>query len=132
MIAKIQVKIVEGPLSKPFEWDASDEHVGAVLTFEGIVRREEAGRDLKSLRYDAYEPMTQNELQKLSTKIAQEFELIALYVEHSVGIVRVGEISFRLTLTSSHRAEAIAACDAFIIQMKETIPLWKTPLYSDG
>ncbi len=129
MISIVHVDLVGGPLGVNSDKQLSDEAIGSVIVFEGIVRCEEAGQHLESLRYEAYEPMTQNELHKLSQAIAEQFDLIAIFVEHSIGIVAVGETSFRLTLASSHRSEAIAACDAFIETMKEKIPLWKCPTF---
>ncbi len=116
--------------------------VGATLRFEGIVRREEpspgapAGgappfRSLSALQYQSYDPMAQAQLESLAHGIAREFGLLALTTLHSRGRVRVGEISFVLTISSSHRAEALAAMAAFIDRLKRDVPIWKTPVWAD-
>ncbi|MCC6970029.1 MAG: molybdenum cofactor biosynthesis protein MoaE [Phycisphaerales bacterium] len=116
--------------------------VGATLRFEGIVRRDEptpgapAGetppiRSLSALQYQSYDPMAQAQLASLAHGIAREFGLLALTTLHSRGRVRVGEISFVLTISSAHRAEALTAMMAFIDRMKRDVPIWKTPVWAD-
>ena len=123
MSASVSVRLVEGPLAaKP---RAAVDGAGAVVAFEGVVRPEEDGRPLAALVYEAYEPMTTRELTRLAERTAAEHGLLAIAVEHSVGRVAPGETSFRLTVASPHRAEALAAVERFIVEMKRGVPLWK-------
>ena len=105
------------------------EQVGATLVFEGIVRANEQGRVIRALSYEAYEPMATNSLTQLANDILSKHALIAITVEHSRGEVLAGERSFRLTVDSAHRKEALAAMDEFIDRMKRDIPIWKSPIY---
>ena len=105
------------------------EQVGATLVFEGIVRANEQGRAIRALSYEAYEPMATNALTQLARDILRKHTLIAITVEHSRGEVLAGERSFRLTVDSAHRKEALAAMDEFIDRMKRDIPIWKSPIY---
>ncbi|MFO0834652.1 MAG: molybdenum cofactor biosynthesis protein MoaE [Phycisphaerales bacterium] len=115
---------------------------GATLRFEGIVRRDEPSpgtqpgdsptlRPLRALDYLSYDPMAQKQLAAIAHAISHEFGLLALVTLHSRGRVRVGEISFVLTISSSHRAEALAAMTAFIDRLKRDVPIWKTPVWAD-
>ncbi len=103
---------------------------GAVVQFLGVVRPDEAGRPIVALNYEAYEPMTSQEMLRLAQHVAQEFGVQAIHGEHSVGRVPVGAISFRLTVAAGHRAAALEACSAFIDQMKRGVPLWKVPVWT--
>ena len=103
--------------------------IGATVVFEGIVRTDEAGRAIRALSYEAYEPMATNSLTELARDILSKHALIAITVEHSRGEVAVGERSFRLTIDSAHRKEALAAMDEFIDRMKRDVPIWKSPIY---
>ena len=103
---------------------------GAVLVFEGVVRRDEDGRELEALEYQAYEPMTSRQLHALAQQIAEQHMLIGVHVEHSVGVVPVGRVSFRLSVVSQHRKEGLAAADRFIDTMKRDVPLWKLPRFA--
>lgn len=118
-------------------------HVGATLRFDGIVRRDEPSgsptasgvssplRPLAALDYKTYDPMAQQQFSILAHDIAREFGLLSLVALHSRGRVRVGEVSFMLTILSTHRAEALAAMTAFIDRLKRDIPIWKTPVWVD-
>ena len=75
--------------------------------------------------------MAQKQLAAVAHDIAREFGLLAVVTLHSRGRVRVGEISFVLTISSSHRAEALAAMTAFIDRLKRDVPIWKTPVWAD-
>ncbi len=124
----VNVKLVEGPLDANLsgaEWLAEYDGYGAKVVFEGIVRPTEGGSPIKGLRYEAYEPMTSQELHRLATQILEKHSVLAILVEHSVGLVKAGEASFRLTVASAHRKEAIAAADEFIDEMKRQVPIWK-------
>ncbi|TWT41425.1 molybdopterin synthase catalytic subunit [Botrimarina hoheduenensis] len=123
----ISVQLVTGPIGPSRPLLACD--AGAVLLFEGIVRPTENGEPLDALDYEAYEPLTTRELQRLANRTLTDFGLIAMRVEHSVGCVAAGQVSFRLIVAAAHRAEAIGAIDRFINQMKQSIPLWKMPVY---
>jgi len=105
------------------------QQVGATVVFEGIVRTDEAGRAIRALSYEAYEPMATNALTELARDILRKHTLIAITVEHSRGEVLAGERSFRLAIDSPHRKEALAAMDEFIDRMKRDIPIWKSPIY---
>ena len=103
--------------------------IGATVVFEGIVRTDEAGRAIRALSYEAYEPMATNSLTELARDILSKHALIAITVEHSRGEVATGQRSFRLTIDSAHRKEALAAMDEFIDRMKRDVPIWKSPIY---
>lgn len=131
MSTNVQIQLIEGALAPVKPTAEKFTRVGAVLQFEGVVREQEEGRQLLALHYEAYEPMTRNELEKLARRILQQHGLIRIIVEHSLGRVAVGEISFRLTLISAHRAEGLAACGQFIDEMKRYVPLWKNLEFSE-
>lgn len=124
----IQIKLCEGPLTnEPYYSDGLPKIFsgGANLVFEGIVRPTEKGNLIAGLRYEAYEPMTSQEFSRLAQVIYDKHGVQAIFVEHSIGMVAAGEISFRLTIKSAHRKEAIAATDEFIDKMKQQVPIWK-------
>ena len=129
----VLISISQGPLSSDrllALLSASAAHaVGATVVFEGIVRANEQGRTIRALSYEAYEPMATNSLTQLANDILSKHALIAITVEHSRGEVAAGERSFRLTIDSAHRKEALAAMDEFIDRMKRDVPIWKTAIY---
>ena len=60
----VEVRLTEGPL--PPAEPLSVPGAGALLTFEGVVRPLEEGRQLVALVYEAYSPMTERELTRLA------------------------------------------------------------------
>jgi len=129
----ITIALVQGPLdAEPARHpNQPTGRSGAILSFEGVVRKTEAGRDLSALKYQAYEPMTTQELHRLSAAVTKQHGLHGLWVRHSIGTVPVGSVSFRLCVASAHRLEALCAMTNFIDQMKQNVPLWKLPIWSD-
>lgn len=123
-----RIELFEGPLGSATHRPPAG--AGAWLVFEGVVRPKEEGQQLAALVYESYPPMTGRELDKLAARIVAEHGLLAIHVEHSTGRVAVGEVSFRLSVASRHRAEGIAATDAFIRDMKRDVPLWKNAEYA--
>ncbi|RMH13098.1 MAG: molybdenum cofactor biosynthesis protein MoaE [Planctomycetota bacterium] len=125
----IKVRITDGPLPDAPARNADGE-CGAWVVFEGVVRRDEGGRAISALRYTAYEPMATNQLAELAGSILNTHGLVRVEVEHSRGQVPVGACSFRLSIGSAHRKEALAAMDEFIDRMKQDVPIWKEPVWA--
>lgn len=99
---------------------------GAIVSFEGRVRPLENGRAIRGLCYEAYEPMARDMLEAIGEELVQAFDLIVLCVEHSKGLVLVGECSFRLQVAGRHRQESLVAIGEFIERLKRDVPIWKT------
>ena len=121
----VHVSISTGPLP-PAQTHAAP-GAGAIVVFEGVVRAREGDREIEAIHYETYEPMAQNTLAALGEELCARHELLEMRIEHSRGRVAVGECSFRLTVVSSHRKEALSAMDEFIDRMKRDVPIWKRP-----
>lgn len=109
---------------------------GAVLRFEGVVRRMEpsagntpALHELLALDYSTYDPMALEQLEALARGVLERHGLNSVLALHSRGRVDVGMVSFVLELTAPHRAETLAAAADFIDRMKRDVPIWKTPIW---
>lgn len=123
----VDVRIVEGEVARAAAGPAGS-GVGAVVTFEGIVRGQEDGRAIAALEYEVYRGMAESELRRLASEIAVGHQLAAVRVWHSSGRVAVGRCSFRLEMEAAHRAEALRAMAEFIERMKRDVPIWKRAL----
>lgn len=125
----IRVHIQNGPIGE--EPSEAIPGAGACVIFEGIVRPTEGDRPVSALLYEAYEQMAANEIERIGRSIIDRHGLIAMRIWHSTGLVPVGERSFRLTIWSAHRKEALAAADEFINLLKRDVPIWKKPVWAD-
>lgn len=132
--------ILDGPITSDAEAAAlgpcraelnAQGEIGAILRFDGVVRRLEGGRPLEALDYQTYDPMALRELQRLTLEIAQARGLTALLTLHSRGRVAVGETSFVLIAYAHHRRETLAAVTDFIDRLKQEVPIWKSQVWSN-
>lgn len=125
----VRVRLIAGPLP-PLAPSAEEPGSGAVLCFEGIVRPTESQRPIDALDYEAYRPMAEETIESIAREVCERHSLHSMLVEHSVGLVRVGERSFRAVIGSPHRREALAAMSEFIDRLKSDVPIWKVPVWS--
>lgn len=125
----LSVHLVSGPLAPQAQVLVPG--AGAVLEFLGVVRPQEAERPIVGLLYETYDPMTERELRRLAEQTLTRYGLSGICVEHSRELVPVGSVSFRLRVASPHRQPAIQAIDAFINTMKQDVPIWKVPVWSE-
>lgn len=105
---------------------------GAVVLFLGVVRDQNAGRSVSSMRYDAYGAMAENVLHAIATEAAARLGTDRLAAVHRVGDLDIGEISVGIAASSPHRAEAFDAARYVIEEIKRRLPVWKKEHYVDG
>jgi molybdopterin synthase catalytic subunit len=127
--ALIQVEIHLGPLKKCGH--KAPEGVGAKLIFTGIVRPDENknGKLIFALYYEVVRPLAEIQLRRLATSMAKKYGLQSVVMQHSEGIVPVGQPSFRLIMSATHRAELFGAMSNFIDEMKRFVAIDKYPVY---
>jgi molybdopterin synthase catalytic subunit len=126
----VQVTIVDGPLAS-IGPGTPREGAGAVLLFEGVVRRIEEEREVLALSYEVYEPMATRMLSRIGEELMGKHGLIGLSVVHSRGVVPVGRASLRVVIESRHRGAALAAMGEFIDLLKRDVPIWKMPVWKE-
>lgn len=105
---------------------------GAALLFVGIVRSQNEGRRVASMRYDAYREMAQRELETILGEAAAESGTEHIAAVHRIGELSVGEASIAIAVASPHRAEAYKASRYIIEQVKQRLPVWKQEHYASG
>ena len=103
------------------------ENMGAVVIFHGVVRSEEAGESITALDYEANEEMARHQFGMIFAEIDKRWPVESVRLIHRVGIVSVNEPSLWVEVIAPHRAEAFAACQFLINEMKEKVPIWKRP-----
>ena len=103
------------------------ENMGAVVIFHGVVRGEEAGESITALDYEANEEMARHQFGMIFAEIDKRWPVESVRLIHRVGIVSVNEPSLWVEVIAPHRAEAFAACQFLINEMKRKVPIWKRP-----
>lgn len=110
----------------------TDATAGGIALFLGAVRDHDHGRTVTALDYSAH-PSAAELLQKVADDVAaQHPEVVALAAIHRIGELTVGDLAVVVGAAAPHRAEAFAACRAFIDALKEQVPIWKRESFAEG
>lgn len=104
---------------------------GAVVTFEGVVRNHDDGRDVSWLSYSGH-PLAEEALRAAAVTVCRDFPDVVVAVAHRIGRLDIGGLALGCAVASAHRAEAFAACAALVDRVKETVPIWKEQAFTDG
>ena len=105
---------------------------GAIVTFDGFVRKESHGRATKYLEYEAYEPMALAKMREIGVQLHERFAIHRVAMVHRLGRLEIGETSVFIAVSSPHRAAAFDACRYAIDALKRTVPFWKKEYFEDG
>ena len=102
--------------------------MGAVVCFSGVVRGREGHASITAIDYEAHEEMARHQFGLIFEAIEQRWPVDSLRLVHRLGLVPVNEPSLWVEVIAPHRAEAFAACQFLIEEMKQKVPIWKKPL----
>ena len=103
--------------------------VGAVVDFLGVVRELENGREIEGIEYEANTIMAKHQLEKIAKRVASDFPMNLIVIHHRIGFVRTSESSLWVRVAARHRAEAFAASQWIVDELKKTVPIWKKPRF---
>jgi MoaE-MoaD fusion protein len=96
---------------------------GAVVLFLGTVRSD---RGVRALDYEVYRPMAMNQMARIADEARAKFGALEIAIIHRLGRIAVGNPSVAIAVSAAHRAEAFAACEWAMDQVKQIVPIWKT------
>jgi len=108
-----------------------DASAGAVSIFIGKVRDDDVnGRRVSAIEYSAYDEMAGKEAEEIVKTVQAAFsDVRKVVIVHSTGVVRAGEASLFIMVTSGHRDHSTRACRHTLEMVKERLPVWKKELY---
>jgi molybdopterin synthase catalytic subunit len=134
LLAIVQAAVSLDRLSSDVEaiGRARGEGCGAVAGFLGVVRGSHAGREVRLLEYEAFEPLALKALDRIANEVRQRWPHAVLGVHHRVGRIPVGEASVAIAAATAHRAEAFQTCRYAIERVKQIVPIWKREYFDDG
>jgi molybdopterin synthase catalytic subunit len=127
-------RIVEGPIDVgALVTGAFRPDCGAVATFVGTTRVDSSsGASVEYLEYEAYRPMADRKLEEIGAEIEERWEVKHVSIVHRLGRVEAGEPSVVIAVASPRRGPAFEASRYAIERIKETVPIWKREVWSDG
>ncbi len=106
--------------------------VGAVVTFTGVCRGDEAGEPIKSLTLEHYPGMAEAEIERHVGEAQQRWPLLGVTVIHRYGRITPGENIVLVVTASSHRQAAFSAAEFLMDYLKTRAPFWKQVERADG
>lgn len=107
---------------------------GAVVTFAGVVRDHNLGRQVHYLEYEAYPEMATAKLRQIVAEVRQRWPLVrGVALVHRTGRLEIGEMAVLVAVGASHRGDgAFEAARHVIDRIKEIVPIWKKEVWADG
>ncbi|HEV2583545.1 MAG TPA: molybdenum cofactor biosynthesis protein MoaE [Ktedonobacteraceae bacterium] len=109
-----------------------DPGVGGIVIFEGVVRDNARGKQVRYLEYDVYPEMAIAQIRAIVTEAEQRWGIERVAVAHRVGRLEIGEASVIIVVASPHRSEAFDACRYIIDTLKTSVPIWKKEVATNG
>lgn len=106
--------------------------VGAIVSFAGLVRNTNEGREVLALEYEAYAEMAEPLLAQIGDEIKARWPVEAVAIVHRVGRLAIGEASVVIAVASSHRQGAFEAGRYAIDRVKDMVPIWKKEVFQGG
>jgi len=110
-----------------------DRRAGAVILFLGVVRDLNAGRAVRYLEYEAYEPMARAGLAAIGERLRERHGAdLRLAIVHRTGRLEIGETSVAIAVSAPHRDVAYRASRDAIEILKRDVPIWKKEHFEGG
>jgi molybdopterin synthase catalytic subunit len=110
----------------------SDPASGGYCSFEGWVRNNNEGHDVRRLEYEAFVDLAVKEGERIVTEAIKRFGVQKAACVHRVGLLEIGEMAVWVGVSSGHRDEAFKACRYIIDEVKHRVPIWKKEHYVSG
>ena len=105
---------------------------GAVVSFSGVVRDHDSGREVRALEYSSH-PGASDVIARVAAQVAAAHPKVqAMAVSHRIGPLAIGDSALACAVSAAHRAEAFAACAALVDEVKLQLPIWKRQELADG
>lgn len=122
---------IEGPINPAFIGDQIAKHsskhsIGAHAIFLGQVRADEIdGKTVTAIEYSAYDEMANKEIAAIREDAFSRWALTCLHIYHSKGVVKTGQLSLFVFVSSPRRKDCQQAMQEIVEALKHKAPIWK-------
>ena len=110
----------------------SDDDVGAITQFSGIVRKYGVYGEINAMELEHYPGMTEKQLEKIAIQASEKWTIDKINISHRVGVINVGEMIVFVATSSQHRHASLDSCHFIIDWLKTDAPFWKCEYSVDG
>ena len=128
MFCLSEEKIDESTLKQ----QAFDPSSGGFVCFEGWVRNNNQGKEVKKLAYEAYSKLATKEGNKIVSEAMEKYQINKAVCTHRVGLLAIGDMAVWVGVSAAHRDAAFKACRYILDQVKARVPIWKNESWTDG
>ena len=105
---------------------------GCVVQFVGVVRDNSEGKEVSNMTIEVYEEMARRQLETIRDECIDKFGVHKAAIVHRYGELKVGDEIVFIAVSAGHRQEAFEACQYFIDELKQRVPIWKKEVTPDG
>ncbi len=106
--------------------------IGAVVTFQGVVRGGDGADAIRAMTLEHYPGMTERELARIEAEAQSRWPLQASLIVHRYGRMEPGEPIVLVVTCARHRQAAFDACAFLMDWLKTQAPFWKLEEKADG
>lgn len=109
-----------------------NDQAGAIVTFQGTVRRYSGELEVESLTYESYREMALKTIYDIVKEATEKYHVLEINVIHRLGNVKLTEDSVAICVATPHRKQAFRACEYIIDEIKTRVPIWKKDITPGG
>jgi len=130
----IRVSVSEAPIDPAsLVAEVSRPDSGSSVLFLGTVRdHSDTKTGVTHLEYEVYSEVVEAKIGEIVEEATGRWPVLDVVIEHRSGVVRVGEASVAVVVSSAHRADAFEAARFLIDELKERAPIWKKEFWPGG
>lgn len=110
-------------------FSAGHTDVGAIVSFSGLVRRDDG---LRAMQIEHYAGMTEKALSKIEAEATARWSLKDSLIIHRFGTLHPGETIMMVATAAGHRGEAFQAAEFLMDFLKSRAPFWKKEIGRSG
>lgn len=109
---------------------ATKTDIGGHTIFLGQVRADQIGENtVAAIEYTSHVTMALEKMHEIREAIFAKYPLTCMHIQHSIGVVKAGEICLFVFTSSSHRMAAIDACAECVERIKADLPIWGKEIF---
>lgn len=121
---------------------------GAVVSFSGVVRNHDGGKQVARLSYSAH-PTAHQVMADVVARLVAEHSApaagrepsdtgggahhpVRIWAAHRIGMLEIGDPALVCAVSAAHRGQAFAVCAELVDRIKAQVPIWKEQFFTDG
>lgn len=105
---------------------------GAVATFIGHVKAQNAGERVEGLFYEHSDELLHKVLRRIAEEESERWGLSGVAIYHYVGWRKVGEMTIAVAVAGGSRTEVLPALARIVERVKHEAPIWKVEHRESG